>query len=161
MLTAEDYNEAVELWADDAYRFALSCCGDTERSKDAVQEAFTRLWEHRKELTKERCKGFLILVTQRRLRDDFRHDKVVAAAHSTMAREQEPYSTPSIDYELSDSIHKAMSQLSEKQRTILTLHDIEGYSYGEIASILEANYREMQVAAFRARVKMKKLLLSD
>lgn len=46
-MTRKEYNNGVKLWADDVYRFAVHCCGDSECAKDGVQEAFASLWEHR------------------------------------------------------------------------------------------------------------------
>lgn len=158
LLSPKEYNEAVELWADDVYRFALSCCRDSDRSHDAVQEAFSRLWEMRDQIECGKCKGFLIRVTQNKLRDAHRHDRIVAASQETLSREQETVTHPTSRIDLRDALDKAMAVLSEQQRTILTLHDLEGYSYDEIASMMKINYRQVQVGAFRARIKMREIL---
>lgn len=157
-MTAEEYNEAVDLWADDVYRFALSCCRDSDRSRDAVQEAFARLWEMRDRIDQKRCKGFLIMVTQNKLRDDYRHEQIVAASQEALNQNRETETNPARDIDLRDALDKAMAQLSEQQRTILTLHDLEGYRYDVIASMMKMNYRQVQVGAFRARLKMKEIL---
>ena len=67
--------------------------------------------------------------------------------------------TPFEAYDLNDAIVKAFEQLTDLQRTILTLHDIEGYDYREIAGIIEQKYTSVQVNAFRARMKMKEILI--
>lgn len=158
MLTETEYNEAIDLWADDIYRFAMSCCHDADRSRDAVQEAFVKMWEQRDKMSAKDCKGYLIIVTQSKLRDAKRHDKVMADAEEpiTMMQSQD---RPAIEQlYLRDALEKAMEQLTELQRTILTLHDLEGYDYSEIATMMKIKYRNVQVQAFRARVRMRKLL---
>ena len=157
-MTQEEYNKAIDLWADDIYRFALSCCRDSDRSRDAVQEAYAELWEKRDRIEAGRCKGFLIMVAQNKLRDAYRHDLTVSTTHETMKAEQETATNPTDTIDLRDALNKAMAQLTEQQRTILTLHDLEGYSYDEIASMMKTQYRQVQVCAFRARIKMRKIL---
>lgn len=159
-MTPEEYNEAVDSWADDVYRFALSCCRDGDRSNDAVQEAFAKLWEMRESIEKSRCKGFLIMVVQNKLKDTFRHDRVVSETHEKLSHQHEDRATPIETIDLRDALEKAMALLTEQQRTIITLHDLEGYQYEEIATMMKMNYSQVQVTAFRARVRMKKTLLN-
>lgn len=56
-MTIEEYNKGVDEWADDAYRFARSCSCDDNKCRDAVQEAFAKLWERRKSVQIERGEG--------------------------------------------------------------------------------------------------------
>ena len=157
-MTSTEYEKAIDLFADDVYRFALRCCGDRSRCDDAVQEAFAALWEHRDSVNTTDCKGFLFTVVRRKLIDSMRHDKVRLTAQSEMTVIGETASNPFESYELSDAIIKAFEQLPDMQRTVLTLHDIEGYDYREIAGIIGQKYKYVQVAAFRARMKMKQIL---
>lgn len=161
MLTQKEYNETIDLLADDIYRFALSCSRDPERGRDAVQEAFMRLWEHRAEMGPDDCKKFLLTVTRNKLIDNYRHEKASQTAHHFLATRQETRTSPADNYDLTDALQNAMNQLTETQRTIINLHDIEGYDYSEIASMMKIKYRQVQVYAFRARVKMKKILISQ
>ena len=157
-MTQKEYNRAIDLWADDLYSFAMYCCNDKERCNDAMQEAFTTLWEKHEEIDFERCKGFLLMVIQRKIIDSIRHDKFNQPIDDEII--SIPIS-PQDTIDTVDSIHKAMQQLSEQQRIILTLHDIEGYEYKEIAEMQGMNYSQVQVAAFRARSRLKKILKNN
>lgn len=145
--------------ADDMYRFATSCCDDRDWCADAVQDAFVALWQKHKEIELSECKGFLFLVVQRRLRDRLRHEKTIAVKHTDLATGKERTLSPDKEYELKDTVRCALGYLTEMQRTILTLHDIEGYDYSEVAKIMGKNYSFVQVNAFRARIKLKEILL--
>lgn len=136
----------------------MYCCNDKERCNDAMQEAFTTLWEKHEEIDFERCKGFLLMVIQRKIIDSIRHDKLNQPIDDEII--SIPIS-PQDTIDTVDSIHKAMQQLSEQQRIILTLHDIEGYDYKEIAKMQDMNYSQVQVAAFRARSRLKKILKNN
>ena len=51
-----------------------------------------------------------------------------------------------------------MDNLSEIQRAILQLRDIDGYSYKDIAEILKISDKQVQVYLYRARLNMRKQL---
>ena len=57
-------------------------------------------------------------------------------------------------------ISKLMSSLPEKQRQVMQLRDIEGYSYKEITDILEIDMNQVKVNLFRARKEIKEKLLN-
>lgn len=158
-VTEQEYNQAIDLWADQLYSFAMYCCKDRERCRDAMQEAFAALWERRKDVEFERCKRFLLTVTQHKIIDGIRRD----SKNEPLGEELEERQTtrPHDNLDLTSTIQTAMRQLSEQQRIILTLHDIEGYNYKEIAEMQEMNYSQVQVAAFRARCRLREVLRNE
>ncbi len=158
-MTPAEYDHTIDLYADDVYRFALRCCGDKSLCDDVVQEAFAALWEQCDNVIFDDCRGFLITVVRRRIVDSFRHSQVTQSARYEMSVGLDNVATPFEAYDLNDAIVKAFEQLTDLQRTILTLHDIEGYDYREIAGIIEQKYTSVQVNAFRARMKMKEILI--
>ena len=48
-MTTKEYNDCVNRYSDDLYRFALRYTGDSDDSQDAVQDCFLTLWEKREE----------------------------------------------------------------------------------------------------------------
>lgn len=158
-MTGEEYNKHVDVWADSAYRFARRCCFDNERCKDAVQDAFAKLWEHRKEVDVAKGKQWLISAVHNRLMSLYRHDKTVREATSSSPPSQ--YSEPDTRFELRDALEKALAELPQIQRECLQLYDVEGYHYKEIGTILKLSDQQVQVYIFRARVALKKKLKSQ
>ena len=156
-MTDDEYNVNIELWAGNVLRFSVWNCGDHMRGEDAMQEAFARLWEKRGEVTVEHALGFLLTVARRYLVDCFRHDCVVETAHQELARGADE-GVECLDDGMDDEMVRALRQLPELQRTIMQLRDVEGYSYKEIAQMLQISDQQVQVYLFRARSKMKKLL---
>ena len=49
------------------------------------------------------------------------------------------------------SVEKAVNILSEKQRTVWQLRDVEGYSFEEIEAIMDMNATAVRVTLSRAR----------
>ena len=55
-------------------------------------------------------------------------------------------------------IHKAMARLTEKQRTVLHLKDIEGYSTKEVAEILETDEANVRTILSRSRKALREII---
>jgi len=64
------------------------------------------------------------------------------------------------DKETSRILKKAIGQLSEKMRAIILLKEIEGFSYEEIADILNCSRGTVKSRLFRARERLRELLES-
>ena len=150
------------MLSDGIYRFALRCCGDGAVAADAVQDAFEALWVQRDKMKgMEAAKRFLLVVTKNKIRDEWRR-KAVRTTYNTEIATLTSDNDDNVErMELRDEIESALAALNVKQRTILTLHDIEGYDYEEIAEMLDEEYSTVQVTVFRARVKMRKLMMKN
>jgi RNA polymerase sigma-70 factor (ECF subfamily) len=58
-----------------------------------------------------------------------------------------------------NQINKFIAALPEKQRQVIHLRDIEGYSYNEICDILEIDMNQVKVSLFRARNAVREKLV--
>lgn len=157
-MTRIEYNNNIESWSGNVYRFAVWNCGDHMRAEDAVQEAFAKLWECRSKVPVEKGLGYLLTVTRRYLVDCFRHDLVVDKVHHAIASSSSDAVDDGTEAGFSDEMLSALRKLPEVQRSILQLRDVEGYSYKEIAQMLELSDQQVQVYLFRARTTMRKIL---
>ena len=63
--------------------------------------------------------------------------------------------------ELRDEIGRCINKLADEHRVILILRDIEGISYQEIGAILNMEQGTVKSRLFRAREKLRKLLLKN
>lgn len=156
-MTRAEYNEHIQSWSGSVLRFAVWNCGDRMRGEDAMQEAFASLWEIKEQVSVEKGLGFLLTAARRYLIDCFRHDTVVARVHQDMARDAQTSTGQPYDG-LSDEMAGALASLPEIQRSILQLRDVDGYSYKEIARMLDISDQQVQVYLFRARTAMRKKL---
>ena len=60
---------------------------------------------------------------------------------------------------LAESIEQAMTRLSPGARAVFVLHDIEGYTHGEIGAELGITSGGSKSQLFKARAKLRKLLV--
>ena len=63
--------------------------------------------------------------------------------------------------ELKEELNRCIGKLGDEHRLILTLRDIEGLSYQEIGTILQMEQGTVKSRLFRAREKLRKLLLKS
>lgn len=146
------------------YRFAFRLLGDNEEAKDVVQEVMIKVWSGREQLDQvQNMEAWCMRITKNlsldRLRQQQRRptDSLEKGMHLTNHS-----LTPADEAELSEKmkrISQLMAELPDKQRQVMHLRDIEGYSYNEICDILEIDMSQVKVNLFRARNAVREKLL--
>lgn len=150
MKTAE-YNIVVSEVSDKLYRYALKLTADTESAKDLVQDSFMKLWTNIEKVEMHYAKPFLFRVLFNKMVDNKR--KMKRIQHMDVMPESMTKSK--VYNEEKEIIEHSFRMLDDKQKKIIMLRDWDGYSYEEIAEILEINLNQVKVNLFRARKKMK------
>lgn len=145
------------------FRFALRFVASEEDAKDIVQEVFIRVWNNREQMSQvQNWEAWCMRITRNLSLDRLR----VAKARTTQSLE-ESYNvhhnglTPHESTEMGESMNKIalmISALPEKQRQVIHLRDVEGYSYQEICDILELDMNQVKVNLFRARNSVREKL---
>ncbi|MCW0482419.1 RNA polymerase sigma factor [Gaoshiqia sediminis] len=151
-MTVEEYNTAVNLYADGVFRFVLKNLRDEEKSRDVVQDSFEKLWLNHNRLAAEKAKPYLYTTAYHRLIDLIRKDsrlRLIDGHHPVEDVHFEQYS------DLGEVLDRAVKLLPDDQRMALMLRDYEGYSYKEIGEITGLNETQVKVYIYRARVFLK------
>ncbi len=156
-MTINDYNHCVDEYSDSVFRFLLKNTGDAETARDLVQESFMKMWIKRKEVQSEKAKSYLFTTAYHTMIDGLRKT-------SRMTRmEGHEHKTESVDHgynDLKEVLEEALTRLPDIQRSVVLLRDYEGYSYEEIGEITGLNEAQVKVYIYRARVGLKKYLVS-
>ena len=147
----EAYNLAVSEHANRVCAYASKLVKDTNFAKDLTQDAYIKLWKHRKEIDFDKVKSWLFTTTYRLCIDHLRKKSIVVLGTENNT---EPWTTPE-NCDVKEIIQDAMERLNEVQKSILLLRDYEGYDYKEIGNIMELNESQVKVYLFRARKAMK------
>lgn len=104
---------------------------------------------------------YLYRIAYRLIIDRMRRIKVEKRA---FAEEQRVYlsniqkESPQSEVHFSLDMEKTFKKLKPKERMLLWLAYVEGYSYGEIAEMTETKENSLKVQLFRAREKLAKIL---
>lgn len=156
-MTAREYNESVDQYADNLYRFALKHLRSESVAQDIVQETFAKVWEKHEDVDASKAKSYLFSTAY--------HAIVDWAKKEGRQREGEIQETDLSTYsqqnfDVQDILNEALDRLPEQQKTVVLLRDYEGYSYAEIANICALNESQVKVYIFRARKALQEYLKS-
>src|SRR6185436_14990451 len=76
-MTKREYNECVNTYADNVYRFIVKNLRHEEDARDVVQTAFEKMWRNREEVDASRSKSYLFTVAYHQMIDHIRKVKRV------------------------------------------------------------------------------------
>ncbi|GGB09134.1 RNA polymerase sigma factor [Puia dinghuensis] len=155
-MTEKEYNECVELYADNVYRFILKNLRQEEDARDVVQSAFEKLWKNRQNVETEKSKSYLFTIAYHQMIDHLRKVKRIHLQEE-FREEARVSATPA--HHLKKALEEALSRLNETQRSLVLLKDYEGYSYSEIGQITGLNESQVKVYLHRARIQLKNYLV--
>jgi RNA polymerase sigma-70 factor (ECF subfamily) len=155
-MTEKDYNDCVNLYADNVYRFIVKNLRHEEDARDVVQSAFEKLWRARTEVDHAKCKSYLFTVAYNCMIDHLRKVKRVSLKEEfkeeARIQDRQHNNTKAI-------LERALARLSETQRSLVLLKDYEGYSYEEIGQIMNLSESQVKVYLHRARLQLKDYLV--
>jgi RNA polymerase sigma factor (sigma-70 family) len=132
------------------YRFAWSILRDEDSAHDVVQECLTKIWHKRDTLQSIQNHEAWIMRIVRKTVIDESHDEEEqkGADHDLIYKDQEKW------------LNQTLSLLSEVQREIFHLREIESFSYQEIADAMSLSINEVKVYLHRARQKVRAEMLT-
>ncbi len=157
-MNEREYNECVNLYADNVYRFILKNLRHEEDSKDVVQAAFEKLWINREKVDNDRSKSYLFTVAYHQMIDHIRKNKRISLKDDFSA---ETMTTQQPHHNIKKILNEALYRLSETQRSLVLLKDYEGYTYDEIAKITSLSISQVKVYLHRARIQLKTYLVKQ
>jgi RNA polymerase sigma-70 factor (ECF subfamily) len=153
-MTEKEYNNCVNLYADNVFRFIVKNLQHKEDAKDVVQTAFEKLWKNRDTVEVEKCKSYLFTIAYNQMIDHIRKNKRIQLQDDFKENAK-------IGFQKNGELHKllmqAVNKLNETQRSLIMLKDYEGYNYEEIGMITGLNESQVKVYLHRARIILKKL----
>jgi len=155
-MTEKEYNQCVDLYADNVYRFILKNLRNEADAKDIVQGAFEKMWINRLQVENDRCKSYLFTVAYHQMIDHIRKNKRISL------RDEFSEETKVVNRVYHDSkkiLHDALNRLNETQRSLVLLKDYEGYSYEEIGKITGLNESQVKVYLHRARLQLREYIV--
>jgi RNA polymerase sigma factor (sigma-70 family) len=155
-MTERDYNECVNLYADNVFRFIVKNIRHEEDAKDIVQTAFEKLWRNREMVNTEKTKSYLFTVAYNQMIDHIRKTKRISLKDEFRA-ETRTYQQPVSN--LKKNLQDALNTLNETQKSLVLLKDYEGYSYEEIGQITGLNESQVKVYLHRARLNLRNYLV--
>jgi RNA polymerase sigma factor (sigma-70 family) len=151
-MSIEEYNQCVDLYSDNIYRFILKNIRDMEKARDVVQDSYEKLWMKVETVRFEKARAYLFSTAYHTMIDVIRKESrlSVLEEHHTVN-----YSDSSQYSDLNEVLHEAVNRLPESQKSVILLRDYEGYSYEEISEITGLSESQVKVYIYRGRMFLK------
>jgi len=143
---------------------AYRMMGNMAQAEDLVQEAFVKLWTNSSQFDSSRARftTWFHRVVVNKCLDEKRKRKVETLPEGYDEADTRPLADMVLEQQgVNEKLSGALCDLSERQRTAMTLSYLDGLSNLEAAEVMELNIKAYESLLVRARSKLQKILLAD
>jgi RNA polymerase sigma factor (sigma-70 family) len=149
---------------DRAYRLALAICRDRHLAEDVVQEAFLSVFRSIHQLREPLAfQTWLARIVDNKCRKVMGKRRSLILDQEERERAADKTSTDGLERRVAGrlNLNQAMEQLSEAHRQALTLREVMGYTYDEIADILQVPVGTVRSRLAGARRNLAAIIQGD
>lgn len=165
----EAFEALVKKYQRKVFQLAFSITQDRTNADDIAQEVFLKAYIYLPKFKFKSSLGtWLYQITVNHVKDYFRKTKKIKLISledtQELASNKEDEMTNrekrQIENERKKLVHKALQTLPGKYKIIISLRDIQGFSYGEIVDILNISPGTVDSRLHRARKMLRKKIAS-
>jgi len=142
------------------YRYARYYFKNEEQAEDIVQDVFLKLWDKREEFNKiNNIEAWCMTMTKHMVLDNLRTNRYYQIDLNNNEFDDQ---TPDLIIEREETtkeVRTMIESLPVKQKEVIILREIEGYTYQEIGNIMGIDQNLVKVTLFRARENLRKKIL--
>ncbi|MCI0505178.1 MAG: RNA polymerase sigma factor [Gammaproteobacteria bacterium] len=141
------------------YRVAYSWCHDPDLSSDLVQDTLQKAIRKGGQLNNEQAlDAWLFAILTNCWRDHCRRQKEMVPFDEQRIVDTVTDAPDDDRMMVVNQVRSAVARLSEEQREVLSLVDLEGMSYSEVAKVLDIPMGTVMSRLCRARRQLKDIL---
>jgi RNA polymerase sigma-70 factor, ECF subfamily len=161
-LRSREAHHALQQARARLYRVAYSWCHNNALADDLVQETLTKALRKSAQLRDPKARdAWLFTILANCYRDHFRKLRDMDDVDEIEISHETTPETESSSAEIVGLVRAAIARLPDAQRQVVTLVDLEGFSYVEVSQILEVPIGTVMSRLCRARSAMRTILLPD
>jgi len=150
------FTELYARYGGRVYAYCLRFLCNREEAQDVFQETMIRFFEcARQDREMTNIPGFLMRIARNSCLNSKRGKKIMVSFEEYHSVLQAPEPEKG---EFLQLLTTALSTLPDKQREVFILREYQGFSYAEIAEIVDASIPSVKIWVFRAKQKIRKLL---
>jgi RNA polymerase sigma-70 factor (ECF subfamily) len=150
---------------DKLFRFAFRLLQNVEEAEDAVQDVMAGVWAKRDQWPQfNSLEAYCMTAARNNCLDRIRRRRIrplqEEKALQVSSADKDPYEKI-MGKEMVYRIKKCIEELPENQQLVVRLREIDGFSYNEIAQILDMSMEQVKTNLFRGRNTIKKLFIKE
>jgi len=153
------FNRRLEKCRDKLYRMAYAWCHNRYLAEDLTQQALVKALEKQAQLRDvEKLEPWVFQILANTLRDWHRREKTLESLD-----DHEPFTNGGPEHNAAQDqivvrVRQAIARLPMAQRQVVTLVDLEGFSYADVAKVLDIPMGTVMSRLSRARQALKEHL---
>ena len=158
------WDEVVEQHSDRVFRLAYRLTGNRHDAEDLTQEVFVRVFRSLDTYSPGTFEGWLHRITTNlfldgaRRKQRIRFDALSDERAARLTSDAPPPEVALTEQTFDDDVERALAALPPDFRAAVVLCDVEGLSYEEIASILDAKLGTVRSRIHRGRAILRQEL---
>ncbi len=164
-MSSDSFHKKILPLRDKLYRLAYSIVKDQAEAEDVLQDVLVKLWSRRDEWDAiENLEAYSFRALKNTALDRLaakairKTDTITPESETFYFVEHRSPHHDLVQKQQREVIERCINELSENQRLVFQLREMEGMSYREIAEALTISEDLVKISLFRARKKMKDLL---
>jgi len=159
---ADCFGKLYDLYVERVYRHVYYRTGNVKDTEDLTQQVFINAWKaiKRYKRTKSPFLAWLIKISHNLVIDYYRKKKNELALENDNILDDEdssPEKSAESRYE-QQKLKQVILKLPSDQQQVIIMSFIEGFTYSEIASVLNKNEGNIRVILHRALNKMREIM---
>ncbi|MDA8419703.1 MAG: sigma-70 family RNA polymerase sigma factor [Pseudomonadota bacterium] len=159
---SRDMGDALEQSRARLFRMAYAWCHNRALADDLVQETLTKAMQKSSQLRDPKARdAWLFSILTNCFRDHFRRQREMEDIDEIDVPHDETPETENSQLEIVRKVRAAVTRLPEGQRQVITLVDLEGFSYVEVARVLDIPIGTVMSRLCRARDALLRLLSTE
>ncbi len=156
-MDANEFKTVFLPFREKIFRLAAQITGNTEDAEDITQDIYIRFWNRRTELQKaDNVEAYCITLAKHACIDFIRSRK--ATVELTEWEQSAPLTDTAGRVDDRDDLSKVMeivNHLPDNQRLAITMREISGFSFHEIATAIKTSEENVRTLLSRARKKVR------
>lgn len=160
------FNQLVEKYQGQVYNVALRILGTPQDAEDITQDTFVLAWKAIRSFRGDNFRAWLLRIASNACTDLLRSkrgrkaeslDDIFPEANPLPSSAESPEDC-ALQEELGQLIARALLSLSDDQRLVITLADLQGLSYEEIAEVTKTSLGTVKSRINRGRSNLRDIL---
>lgn len=163
-MSEEVFKQQILPLKDRLFRFALHFLKDVQEAEDTVQDVLMAVWARRAEWMQwKNIPAYCMTATRNNCLDRLRRRVSTAGerdAGQVRSPDRNPYERIA-GKEMMRKIQECIDALPMQQQQVVRLREMEGFSYNEIAEVLDLTLDQVKVCLFRGRNAIRKTIIKQ
>jgi len=151
------FSSVFNKYSKELHNFLYYKFGERLNPKDKVQEAFIKLWQNCAKVTPNKAKSYLYTIANNLMLNEAAHQKVVLNFQKLPTKSHTNESPEFLleEKQYMEKLQKALSRLTDAQRTAFLMNRIEGKKHKEIAELLGISTKAVEKRIYGALKKLR------